>query len=325
MGFDEPAPKNEQPTSKDADSKKADATDVRSSEAKKVLADKGAQEQTNPPTGKASKPSGTNVQGKGKKALPKAKIVNPRDEKKFSRYTKRPDEERYGGDDVDWSEIPPWRQASFFGIRAKGQLFVYIVDCSGSMLDDDRMAKAKIELRKSIAALRYPQRYLVIFYNDEPRMMPGGTPQIADQLNKDQLTSWLRIIDADGGTDPREAMAIGLSFQPDAVFLLSDGEYPDETADAIGTKNKRKVPIHCIDLSDGKEGDAAPPNRQRLGWKIRSPQVAAELSGPPLLCLSYSVILQSVVADFSRNLEESSGCEKGFSPLVGIHCGRAGD
>src|SRR5208283_5188895 len=58
----------------------------------------------------------------------------------------------------DWNEIPPWRQASFFGIRARGQLFVYVVDCSGSMSDDDRLARATIELRRSVFALQTPQR-----------------------------------------------------------------------------------------------------------------------------------------------------------------------
>ena len=41
-------------------------------------------------------------------------------------------EDRYGPDGaVDWSDVPPWRQTSFFGIRARGQFFVYVVDCSG--------------------------------------------------------------------------------------------------------------------------------------------------------------------------------------------------
>ena len=56
-------------------------------------------------------------------------------------------DDRYGEDD-DWYELPPWRKTTFFGIRARGQFFVYVVDCSGSMLDDDRLTRATIELRK---------------------------------------------------------------------------------------------------------------------------------------------------------------------------------
>ena len=83
--------------------------------------------------------------------------------------------DRYSTDGaVDWSEVPPWRQTSFFGIRARGQFFVYVVDCSGSMIDDDRMPRATIELRRSVFGLREPQRFEVIFYNSESIPMPGG-------------------------------------------------------------------------------------------------------------------------------------------------------
>ena len=44
-------------------------------------------------------------------------------------------DDRYGAE-PDWREVPAWRQASFFGIRARGQVFIYVVDCSGSMIDE---------------------------------------------------------------------------------------------------------------------------------------------------------------------------------------------
>src|SRR4051812_14469420 len=31
--------------------------------------------------------------------------------------------DRYGQGSVDWRDVPPWRQTSFFGIRAEGQFF----------------------------------------------------------------------------------------------------------------------------------------------------------------------------------------------------------
>ena len=59
------------------------------------------------------------------------------------------------------------------------------VDRSGSMLDDDRLTRAKIELRRSVCALQPPQRFEVIFYNDEATPMPGGPlPRPADQPTK---------------------------------------------------------------------------------------------------------------------------------------------
>jgi hypothetical protein len=165
--------------------------------------------------------------------------------------------DRYDPDAVvDWSEVPPWRQTSFFGIRARGQFFVYVVDCSGSMIDDDRFPRATIELRRSVMALREPQKFEVIFYNTESIPMPGGPiARTADFAAKQQMLTWLRMIEPDAGTDPRLAMKQALMLQPDAVFLLSDGEFPDGTVEAIARTNTRKIPIHCVDLAGGLGGD----------------------------------------------------------------------
>lgn len=152
---------------------------------------------------------------------------------------------------VDWSTIPPWRQTEFFGIRAQGKTFLYVVDCSGSMGDLDRLVRAKREIRRCVGEMRFPQRFQIIFYNDRPLSMPGGGPQGADYGSKVQLAHWMSLIDADGETDPRGAMALALGQKPDAVFLLSDGEFPPGTAASIAKLNKAKTPIHCIDFSGG--------------------------------------------------------------------------
>ncbi len=165
--------------------------------------------------------------------------------------------DRYGqGGDPDWSLVPPWRQTTFFGVKAQGLFFVYVVDCSGSMIDDDRMPRATIELRRSVLALQAPQKFEVIFYNTDPIPMPGGPiPRSADMLAKNQLMAWLRQIEPDGGTDPRVALKQALWLQPDAVFLLSDGAFPETTCAQIARLNTRKIPIHCVDLAGGLAGD----------------------------------------------------------------------
>ena len=196
---------------------------------------------------------------------PKAKAVSARDavptvissakkrEQSGSNFLKPPGSARY--EDDDSIEILPWRQASFFGLKARGQFFVFVVDCSGSMVDEDRLARAKDELRKSVARLQEPQRFQVIFYNDRPIAMPGDLPKSAGLTQKNQFLAWLRLIEPDGETDPRGAMALALSQRPDAVFLLSDGEFPDGTVEAIAKMNRKMTPIHCVDLSGGAAGD----------------------------------------------------------------------
>jgi hypothetical protein len=164
--------------------------------------------------------------------------------------------DRYSPDIAEWDEVPAWRRTSFFGIRARGQFFVYVVDCSGSMIEEDRMPRATIELRRSVFALQEPQRFEVIFYNSESIPMPGGPiPRTAGLQAKNQLLAWLRLIEPDGGTAPLLSIKQALALRPDAVFLLSDGEFPPGTADEVARLNTGKVPIHCVDLTGGLAGD----------------------------------------------------------------------
>jgi hypothetical protein len=164
-------------------------------------------------------------------------------------------DDRYG-EDSDWYDLPAWRKTTFFGLHARGQFFVYVVDCSLSMVDDDRFTRATLELRRSVMALVEPQKFEVIFYNRESIPMPGGPrPRTADLEAKNQLLAWLRLIEPDGGTDPRPAMKQAISLKPDAVFLLSDGEFPEGTVDEVAKLNTRKIPIHCVDLAGGLAGD----------------------------------------------------------------------
>jgi hypothetical protein len=156
---------------------------------------------------------------------------------------------------VDWRRVPPWRQASFYDVRAQGTFFVFVVDCSGSMADAERWLRVRQEMRRALGKLQFPQRYYVIFYNDEAWRMPGGAPQSAAKREVGRTLDWMSGIVPEGATDPRPAMSEALGLRPDGVFLLSDGEYPKGTAEAIAKSNSGAVPIHCIDLSGGAAGD----------------------------------------------------------------------
>jgi hypothetical protein len=211
------------------------------------------------PAQSPARPHGAASKGKPRDAEIKVRSrdAEPRvGSKAGSEFLRPPGSARYDDPgETDWRDVPPWRQTSFFGIRAQGQIFIYVVDCSGSMIDDNRLVRAKSELRRSVVNLQLPQRFQVIFYNDQPLMMPGDLPRPADLTAKGQLNEWLRLIEPDGGTDPRGAMGMALALRPDAIFLLSDGEFPDGTVEAIARKNPRRVPIHCVDLSGGLAGD----------------------------------------------------------------------
>ena len=65
-------------------------------------------------------------------------------------------------------------------------------------------------------------------------------------------------------------MALALALRPDAVFLLSDGEFPDGTRRGDRREEPRKVPIHCVDFS-GKSVDLKKIARESGGQYASRP------------------------------------------------------
>ena len=118
----------------------------------------------------------------------------------------------------------------FFGTRAYGNRFVYILDISYSMKarDGDRFDRALNELIRSVSSLRPGQRYDVFLFCWMIQRMPynrsGSYIDVAPG-HAEKLLDWVRHIPLGSGTDPRRALALARQLNPDAVFLLSDGQF----------------------------------------------------------------------------------------------------
>ncbi len=223
------------------------------------------------------------------KVAPKPQDDGPRvvskakDSGRGSQFLVPPGADRYDPSADDWREIPSWQQTSFFGIRARGQFFIYVVDCSGSMIDEDRLMRAKEEVRRSVLRLQQPQRFKVIFYNDQPLAMPGDLPRSADLTSKNQLLAWLRLIEPDGENRPAEApmsLAAQLSApmrsscSPTASFPITAPPRP------LARRNPWKTPIHCDrsqqrarrrPASTDRGGERRPVRLEALGRKLTRP------------------------------------------------------
>ncbi len=137
--------------------------------------------------------------------------------------------------------------ASFFGITARGSTFVYVVDYSGSMTGD-KIRAATDELIRSLTALDREKKFFIIFFNDQHRPMPGDKPVKATEPNKRNLIEWVnQSALPSGGTDPRSAMLLALSLQPDAIWLLSDGLFDESACEVIRAANPgARVVVHTI-------------------------------------------------------------------------------
>lgn len=142
--------------------------------------------------------------------------------------------------------------ASFFGLRAQGGKFVFVVDRSGSMGENGgwRLGSAKAELLASLRRMRDGYWLQVVFYNTEYVALSEEGLVQASVHNRRKAAEWIESVPATGGTDPGPAMEYALGLEPDAVWLLSDGEFSPDTAEQIRQWNRRTgAVIHTIAFS----------------------------------------------------------------------------
>ena len=156
-------------------------------------------------------------------------------------------------------------QASFFGMQASGDRFVYVLDVSGSMNQGKgrRLRRAVNELLRSIDQLREDQMFYVLLFASSTRQMfdEGSlTPTMlpATKENKERIRDWISQIKATGATHPQRALHVGLNLSPSAVFFLSDGKFNKPKAtdffggEALDAKtvversNPANIPVHSI-------------------------------------------------------------------------------
>lgn len=118
----------------------------------------------------------------------------------------------------------------FFGMRAYGNRFVFVLDISLSMgaRDGRRFRRACDELLRSVSQLQSGQSYYVFLFCWRTEKM-FRQPEVAyvnvATGHQQRLRDWIYDVRLGAGTDPRRALSLARGLQPDAVFLLSDGHF----------------------------------------------------------------------------------------------------
>jgi len=139
--------------------------------------------------------------------------------------------------------------AEFFGVQASGKRIVYVVDCSLSMRGP-RWRAAREELVRSLRALKRDVSFLVVFFSDDCYPMPGSTLQLATPGNIEIAANWIESTSLGWGTKPLASVQLAYAQEPDAIFLLTDGEFADRTAKFLRDENSEKGPkmasVHTI-------------------------------------------------------------------------------
>jgi hypothetical protein len=153
-------------------------------------------------------------------------------------------------------------KAKFFNVGAEGKRFVFVIDASGSMTEGNRWSMACRELLKSIEGLEEDQEFFVFLYSSGTSCMFDMQPKeikmhAATPDNYNKLYNWMETRFPLGSTLPKNAMKMAIDLEPDAIFLLSDGEIQDDTYEFLLKYNKpreredrspSKIPIHTIAL-----------------------------------------------------------------------------
>ncbi len=152
-------------------------------------------------------------------------------------------------------------KAKFMGVMVEGATFLYVIDCSGSMIGRP-MNYAKTELLASLERLERNQRFGIIFYNDTYKnkvfAVSGNDAGVywANAINRNFAKRFIARIQPDSGTLHKEPLLAAVRMKPDVIFFLTDAKEPALSAgelDQIARTNNGQSRIFCIEFGKGRE------------------------------------------------------------------------
>lgn len=124
----------------------------------------------------------------------------------------------------------------------------YVCDASGSMID--KFEPLRQQLHRSVSSLKAIQTFNVIFFQEEQAAglsKASLLPALAE--NKRKAERFLQDVHPTGPTDPIPALELAFRQNPELIWLLTDGDFPDNAAVLafIRQRNKGgKVRINTI-------------------------------------------------------------------------------
>lgn len=157
----------------------------------------------------------------------------------------------------------PVADVSLFGSApATGRTFVFAIDRSNSMGGEGlgALSLAEQEFHVALRALEPIHKFQIVAYHHK-RVFFGDRQLLpATEANKQRVSQFMRGLAAFGGTDHLMALTAALSFDPDVIFLLTDGGDPRLTGAHLSQVRRRAggTTIHCIQFGFGPLQDDDP-------------------------------------------------------------------
>jgi hypothetical protein len=114
------------------------------------------------------------------------------------------------------------------GTGGNTRSIVFVCDASGSMMN--KMVPLKNELKRTIDRLKPIQAFSVIFFADEKPQALSQNVMFASPDTKRKAYDFLGNVSTAGQTNPIPALELAFKMKPQLVFLLTDGDFPDNNA-----------------------------------------------------------------------------------------------
>lgn len=150
---------------------------------------------------------------------------------------------------------------SYYGISIHARRLVFVLDISSSMMGP-RIAAAKRELISAINALPADTSFGIVVFNHMVSTWQSNLVQ-ANGANKLAAVRFVAALQASGMTAAYDALQMGLRFDVESIYFLTDGEptagkiiAPPAIVSAVGQINRtRRISIYVIGIAPGAEGD----------------------------------------------------------------------
>ncbi|HEY8746441.1 MAG TPA: VWA domain-containing protein [Tepidisphaeraceae bacterium] len=115
-----------------------------------------------------------------------------------------------------------------FGASGNAKKIVFVCDASGSMLQ--KFDALKRELSRTVRQLRPSQSFSLIFFQEQSFKALNQSLIIARPDTKRQADEFLDTIVPRAETNPLPALELAFKQKPELIYLLTDGDFPDNNA-----------------------------------------------------------------------------------------------
>lgn len=125
---------------------------------------------------------------------------------------------------------------------------VYVIDCSSSM-SGERFNKIARGVIDAVSQMSDQQQFAVVLFNTVAMQIDGGGLIPATPANRQLLEAQLSQVMPVGGTDPTDALLIGLQMKPATMVVFSDGEFERSIVQRVTRLNRssaKRIQINCV-------------------------------------------------------------------------------